>query len=79
MLALGGIWGIIRKLATISQSYQFWKTIAFSSNENTKHGSYLHCGDFRLYRFCTAEYRFPKLIGCSEAIVLTMEVENSAI
>ena len=40
---------------------------------------YLHCGDFRLYCFCTAEYRFPKLIGCSEAIVLAMEVENSAI
>ena len=40
---------------------------------------YLDGGDFRLYRFCSVEYRFPKLIGCSEAILLTTKVENSAV
>ena len=31
--------------------------------ENTKHGTFI-VATFD-YRFCTAEYRFPKLIGCS--------------
>ena len=35
---------------------------------------YLDGGDFRLYRFCSVEYRFPKLIG-----LLTTKVENSAV
>ena len=49
----------------LAKTSRYWESLGFSSDEKfTKYETqYLDCGEFRLYRFCTVENLFQKLVA----------------